>query len=85
MTKLWPDIDFVISFLYTRVTKSSQEDWEKLRRLLRYINGTIKMKRIIGADNLGIARRCLDASYAMYKEKESHWGDFLHETWDRPS
>ena len=32
-----PDNDLAVSFLCTRVSKSTDEDWEKLRRLLRYV------------------------------------------------
>ena len=35
------DIDLVILFLCTRVTCSTDEDWEILRRLLHYLYGTI--------------------------------------------
>ena len=41
------DIELAISFLCTRVTKSTEEDWEKLRRLLSYLKCTIDMPMII--------------------------------------
>ena len=48
------DIETTISFLCTRVTKSTSEDWLKLRRLLCYLKGNIDMPRINGADSLSI-------------------------------
>ena len=69
-----PDIDLAISFLYARVTKCSKEDWEKLRRLLRYINGTIKIKRTIGAVDLGVARTWVNVFYVTHKDMKSHTG-----------
>ena len=42
-----PDIDLAIFFLYSRVDRSTEEDWDKLRRLLHYINGTIDLERVM--------------------------------------
>ena len=53
------DIDLTISFLCTRVSKSTEEDWEKLRRLLQYMHMTIDMPRIIGANGLELCRLTL--------------------------
>ena len=38
------DIDLAVSFMCTRVSRSTEEDWGKLRRLLNYISGTIDIK-----------------------------------------
>ena len=48
------DSETTISFLCTRVTKSTGEEWLKLRRVLCYLKGTINMSIIIGADGLSI-------------------------------
>ena len=48
------DLQLVIAFLCTRVSKSTEEDWEKLQRLLKYVHGTIDLSRIIGAEDLSI-------------------------------
>jgi hypothetical protein len=37
-----PDIHTVISFLCTRVKHPAEEDWQKLTRLMKYLNGTRK-------------------------------------------
>ena len=42
------DIDVAIFFLSSRVTYSIVEDWDKFRRLLHYLHGTINLERIIG-------------------------------------
>ena len=42
------DIDLAIFFLCTRVTCNTEEDWEKWRRFLHYLHGTINIERIIG-------------------------------------
>ena len=46
------DIDPTISFLCNRVTKSTKEDKEKLRRVFKHLKHTIKDKRIMESDSL---------------------------------
>ena len=62
------DIEISVSFLYTRVTKSTEEDWLKLRRLLCYLKGTINMPRVICADSLIIVQSWADASYTTHMD-----------------
>ena len=68
------DIEPTISFLYTRVIKSTHEDWLKLRRLLCYLKGTLDMPRVIGADSLSIVQSWADASYAIHMDMKGHTG-----------
>ncbi len=46
-----PDILVVISFLCTRVTRATQQDMQKLSRLLGYLSNTRKQKLTINANN----------------------------------
>jgi len=46
------DLKLVIAFLCTRVSKSTIQDWAKLKRVLLYIKGTLDMPRILGADSM---------------------------------
>ena len=48
------DIELVISFLYTRVSYIMDKNWEKLRRLLHYLQATINMIKIIGGNGVYI-------------------------------
>ena len=68
------DIEPTISFLCTRVTKSSDEDWLKLKRLLGYLKVTLDMPRLIGADSLSIVQSWADASYAVHPDMKGHTG-----------
>jgi hypothetical protein len=47
-----PDIHPTIAVLCTRVKQPNEDDWMKLNRLLKYINGTRKDKLILSADDL---------------------------------
>jgi hypothetical protein len=68
------DLLLATSFLATRVTKSTQQDLQKLKQLLRYIYGTLDDPYIIGADDLGRMRTWVDASYAVHPDCKSHTG-----------
>ena len=52
MKRTRPDLEPTVAFLSTRVSCSTVDDWNKLKRLLQFIKGTINDKRIIGANGL---------------------------------
>ena len=66
------DIDLGVSFMCTRVSCSTLEDWEKLRRLLNYLYDTIDMPRIIGAKGMDIMCTYVDASYGVHDDMKGH-------------
>ena len=68
------DLQLAIAFLCTRVSKSTQQDWEKLRRVLKYIHGTIDLPRIIGVLDFKVLQTWVDASYAVHPNMRSHTG-----------
>ena len=68
------DIDRTIAFMCTRVSKSTQEDWIKLRRLLEYLKCTIDEERIIGITNIYVMKTYVDASYATHRDMKGHTG-----------
>jgi hypothetical protein len=69
-----PDVELSIAFLCTRVTKSTEQDWGKLKRALGFLKGTIKDLRILGADNIGRMKTWVDASHAVHQDMRSHTG-----------
>ena len=71
------DISTTIVFLSTRVTKSTNVDWVKLKRLLEYLNNTKNMKRIIGMDDLSIMKTYIDAPYAVHPNMRGHSGGLI--------
>ena len=44
MKRTQPDIETAVTYLCTKVSQSSEDDWKKLRRLLSYCKGTINNK-----------------------------------------
>ena len=71
------DILLPIGFLGTRVSKSTAEDWSKLRRVLEYIKGTIDEEYTLGAENLTTIRTWVDASFAVHPDMKSHTGGVM--------
>ena len=68
------DVKLGVAFLCTRVSKSTEQDWAKLRRVLQYVKGTIDMPRILGADDMTRLLTWVDASYAVHPDMRSHTG-----------
>jgi hypothetical protein len=56
-----PDICPAIAFLTTRVTCSTESDWEKLERLLKYLQQTVNDRLTLLADGTGELRWHVDA------------------------
>jgi hypothetical protein len=70
-----PDLLTAISFLSTRVQKSTIEDMmKKLKRLGSYLNSTKDIKLRLSADSNLSIRSYVDASYGVHIDGKSHTG-----------
>jgi hypothetical protein len=69
-----PDIHTTIAFHCTRVNKPSEEDWEKLLRIMKYLNGSRDEVLFLSADDLHVIKWYVDASFAVHNEFKSHTG-----------
>jgi hypothetical protein len=69
-----PDTHTAIAALCTRVQAPNQGDYNKLRRLMKYLNGTRNDKLILSADDLHILKWYVDASFATHPDFKSHTG-----------
>ena len=73
-----PDIQPTIAFLCTRVRKPEQKDWRKLMRLLRYLNGTKKLRlRLNAGRSVNVIKFYVDASFAVHPDFKSHTGAIM--------
>jgi hypothetical protein len=68
------DIQLPIAFLCTRVSCSTTQDWMKLKRVLEYLRGTLDEFLTLGADDIGMMKTWVDASYAVHQDMKSHTG-----------
>ncbi len=63
------DIQTAVSFLTTRVKAPDQDDWGKLVRVLKYLNGTRYMKLILSADEMKFTVHWyVDGSHQVHKD-----------------
>ena len=69
-----PDIQMAIAVLATRVREPTKDDWKKLVRVMRYLNGTRKLTLKLKADDLHVIRWYVDASFAVHPDFKSHTG-----------
>lgn len=63
-----PDISAAISILAQRVSQPRQEDWNELKRVVKYLKGTINAKLVLGRSEIstqdGLLCGYADASFA---------------------
>ena len=54
-----------------------EDDWGKLTRVIKYLNGTRNLVLTLSSDNLGIIRWYINASYAIYNDCKGHTGSMM--------
>ena len=69
-----PDTELTTAVLCTRISKCTEQDWTKLRRLLHFLQTTINDEQVIVADSLTELHTWVDASYAGQNDMKSHTG-----------
>src|SRR5210317_1489638 len=72
-----PDIQTTIAFLTTRVKEPDEDDWKKLLRMMRYLNGSKDLVLTLSADGTGICKWYIDASYAVHNDLKGHTGSAM--------
>jgi AAA ATPase containing von Willebrand factor type A (vWA) domain len=68
------DIQNAVAFLTTRVSRSDEDDWKKLIRVLQYLRGTLDDKLILGAIDIKKMKSFVDAAFAVHADMKSHTG-----------
>ena len=66
-----------MSFLTTRVKESNKDDWGGLKHGLKYLKGTLYMKRHMSAECLNMIRWWVDASYGVHWDCKGHTGAMM--------
>jgi len=62
-----PDISASISILAQKVSQPHQEDWNELKRVLKYFKGTMHMKLVLGNSN--------DTNELLYGFSDANWAE----------
>ena len=61
------DIQTAVSFLTTRFKKHDKDYWGKLKRALKYLNGTRRLKLTLTIESMGVIKWFIDGSH------NTHW------------
>ena len=72
-----PDILTAIAFLSTRIQAATVEDWSKLERVLKYINGSKDMGICIDMSDGVTVFAYVDSSYGVHNDYKSHTGGVI--------
>ena len=75
--RMRPVIKTAISYLTTRVAKSNERDWFKMKRVLSFLKGTINDRRIIGASSLHDLYTWINAAYTVHDNMRGHTGGVM--------
>jgi hypothetical protein len=63
------DIQTAVSFLATRAQSPDEDDWEKLKQILKYLNGTRNLKLTLCADQTKYAVHWyIDGSHQIHED-----------------
>jgi hypothetical protein len=73
-TRVRRDIQTAVAFLTTRVKNPDEDDWGKLKRVPKYLNGTKYLKLTLSIDNLGVLKWCVDGSHNVHWDCRGHGG-----------
>ncbi|MGA0888342.1 MAG: Ty1/Copia family ribonuclease HI [bacterium] len=76
-----PDIHQAIAVLSTRVKEPNESDWNKLVRMMKYLNSTKKLHLTLSIDDLRVLKWYVDAAFAVHPDFKSHSG--LVMTWGK--
>jgi hypothetical protein len=72
-----PDLRTAVSFLCKRVQKPNEDDYKKLTRTMRYLQGTLYLKLRLSSDGSGHIKWWVDASFAVHADMKGHTGGTL--------
>jgi len=68
------DIQPAIAFLCTRVKAPTEEDWGKLKRMIKFLSQTQDDVLTLKADGTNVVKWSLDAAFAVHPDMKSHTG-----------
>jgi len=63
-----------VAFLTTRVRHPDKDDWGKLKRVLKYLKGTLYLKLRITVDNFSSSQWSIDASHGVHWDCKGQTG-----------
>jgi hypothetical protein len=77
LSRVRRDIQTTVAFLTTRVKHPDEDDWGKLKRVLKYLQTTRSLRLTLFADSLTDIRWYVDASHLTHDDSKGHTGLLL--------
>jgi len=71
-TRARRDIQMAVAFLTTRVKSPDEDNWGKLKRVIKYLNGTKYLKLRLTVDNLAVLKWYVDGSHNVHWDCKGH-------------
>ena len=71
------DIQTAVAFLTTRVKAPDEDDWGKLKRVMKYLYGTRRLKLRISIDNLSFVKWWIDGAHNVHWDLKGHTGAIM--------
>ena len=81
MKKFRNDLEPTVDFLCTIVTKSKEDEWQKLQRILAWVKKTIKYERVIGASSIQYIFTWVDALHPVHADMQNKTGGSMSMGW----
>ena len=69
-----PGLHMAVAYPCTRVNCPNKANYDKLRRVIKYIRRTIHLPLLLGWDESGAIKWSVDASFAVHNDYWSHTG-----------
>ena len=77
LSRVRRDIQTTVAFLTTRVKRPDEDDWGKLKRVLKYLSMTRFLDLTLFADSLTKLEWYVDASHQIHDDCKGHTGSIL--------
>ena len=77
LSRVQRDIQTTVAFLTTRVKRPDEDDWGKLKRVLKYLHSTQNLPLSLFADSLTNIAWYIDASHQTHDDCKGHTGAIL--------
>ncbi len=76
-TRAQQDIQMAVAFLTTKVKSPDKDNWGKLKRVLKYLNGTKYLKLRLSMENMGMLKWYVDGLHNVHPDCRGHGGALL--------
>ena len=71
------DRQTTVAFLTTRVKSPGEDDWGKLKRVLKYLNGTRHLHLTLSVDSLSSIKWYINGSHQIHDDCRGHTGSIM--------